>query len=119
MTMHNPMPAYDGRFEFDLADRMRRALRVSGVSVHEMADYLEVTRGTVSTWINGRVSPSAQTLMLFAMRTGMPYAWLKTGTAPSEDEAVDVRPEGFEPPTFCSVVDIADWRLATDVEVTA
>lgn len=65
--------------EFDEADRMRKALRVSGVSVQEMADYLGVTRGTVSTWINGHIEPSTQTLMLWAMRTGVPFEWLTEG----------------------------------------
>jgi transcriptional regulator with XRE-family HTH domain len=66
--------------EFDLADRMRKALRASGTGVQEMADYLEVGRNTVSTWINGRIVPSAQTIRLWALRTGVPYAWLRTGT---------------------------------------
>jgi len=67
--------------EFDTADRMRKSLRVSGYTVHDMAEYLGVTRGTVSTWINGHVEPSVQTLMLWAMQTGVPYEWL-TGGAP-------------------------------------
>lgn len=62
--------------DFDLADRMRKALRVSDVSVQDMADFLGVTRGTVSTWINGHIHPSTQTLRLWAARTGVPYEWL-------------------------------------------
>lgn len=66
----------DKELEFDLADRMRKALRVSDVSVQDMADFLGVTRGTVSTWINGHIHPSTQTLKLWAARTGVPYEWL-------------------------------------------
>ena len=66
--------------EFDLADRMRKALRTSGIGVQEMADYLEVGRNTVSTWINGRIVPSAQTVRLWALRTGVSYPWLREGT---------------------------------------
>lgn len=73
--------------EWDLADRMRKALRHAGVAVQEIADYLEVDRSTVSTWINGRNQPSRQTLRLWAMRTGVPYAWLKEGS--------EVRTPGF------------------------
>jgi hypothetical protein len=40
-----PVPAWD------LADRLRKTLRESGVGVQEMADYLEVSRNTVSAWI--------------------------------------------------------------------
>ena len=65
--------------EFDLADRMRKALRTSGVGVQEMADYLGVARNTVSTWINGRIEPSTQTKRLWALRTGVPFEWLEHG----------------------------------------
>lgn len=65
--------------EWDLADRMRKALRSSGWSVQEMADYLEVAPTTVSTWINGRNRPSPSAVRLWAMRTGVPYEWLVSG----------------------------------------
>ena len=65
--------------EWDLADRMRKALRSSGTGVQEMADYLGVARNTVSTWINGRIEPSTQTLRLWAMRCEVPYEWLLDG----------------------------------------
>ena len=102
--------------EFDLADRMRKTLRATGISVQEMADYLDVTRGTISTWINGRIAPSTQTLRLWALRTGAPYAWLKDGVnegspAPTGTGLPQgVRAKGFEPPTFCSVV----WLFPQD-----
>jgi transcriptional regulator with XRE-family HTH domain len=65
--------------KWDQPDRMRKALRVSGVSVQEMADYLDVDRSTVSTWINGRIKPSITTLRLWALRTGVPFTWLHHG----------------------------------------
>ena len=58
---------------------MRKSLRTSGVGVQEMADYLGVARNTVSTWINGRIEPSTQTIRLWALRTGVPYEWLRDG----------------------------------------
>ncbi len=73
--------------EFDLADRMRKALRTSGVGSMEMADYLGVTRATVSNWINGHVKPSLQSLRLWAMRTGVDFDWLRTGEDPHQLEA--------------------------------
>ena len=82
MSVEREMSA---RLEFDLADRMRRALRISGVTVQDVADYLGVARNTVSTWINGHIVPSKQTLRLWAMKTGVPFAWLETGTAPADD----------------------------------
>lgn len=62
--------------EWDLADRMRKSLRASDIGVQEMAEYLGVSRNTVSTWINGRITPSRQTVRLWALRTGADYDWL-------------------------------------------
>lgn len=71
--------------QWDVADRMRKALRHSGVGVQEIAEYLDVSRNTVSTWINGRIEPSTQTLRLWALRCGVPYDWLRDGKAPGGD----------------------------------
>jgi transcriptional regulator with XRE-family HTH domain len=65
--------------EWDVADRMRKAMRSAGIGVQEIADYLGVARNTVSTWINGRIAPSRQTLRLWALRCGVSYDWLKDG----------------------------------------
>lgn len=67
--------------EWDLADRMRKALRQSDLSVHEMAAYLGVSRTAVSTWINGRIEPGHQTLLLWALRTGVSFEWLTESLA--------------------------------------
>ncbi len=67
------------RFEMDQADRMRKALRVSDVSVQEIADSVGVNRNTVSAWINGRGKPNQRQLAAFALRTGAPIEWLKSG----------------------------------------
>lgn len=61
---------------------MRKALRTSGVSAQQMADYLDVSRNTISNWINGRVTPSTQSVRLWAIRTGVPYEWLQNGVQP-------------------------------------
>lgn len=83
-------PAYLSRRlkpAWDLADRMRKALRHSGLGVSEMADYLGVGRNTVSTWINGWISPSTQTLRLWAIRCDVSFDWLRSGA--------DIRRPGF------------------------
>jgi transcriptional regulator with XRE-family HTH domain len=83
---------------WDLSDRMRKALRHAGVSVQDMADYLEVTRGTVSTWINGRIEPSPQTLRLWALRCGVSYDWLRGDYSPHVRRARAVTVLGFRKP---------------------
>ncbi|MFC8733617.1 helix-turn-helix domain-containing protein [Luteimicrobium sp. NPDC057192] len=63
---------------------MRKALRVADVGVQEMADYLEVSRGAVGNWINGKAKPSPQSVRLWALRTGVPYEWLRDGESPRQ-----------------------------------
>jgi hypothetical protein len=67
--------AADGLPKWDLADRMTKSLRHAGLGVTEMAEYLDVDRSTVSTWINGRIEPNDRTMQLWALRTGIPYTW--------------------------------------------
>ena len=71
--MSEPDPAVP---QWDVADRMRKSLREASIGVTEIADYLDVSRTSVSNWINGRIPPSVQTLRLWALRTGVPYEWL-------------------------------------------
>lgn len=78
--------------EWDLPDRMMKSLRVAGLRAFQMAEYLDVTRGTVATWLHGKIRPSTQTLMLWSLRTGVPFGWLIEG-----DEWV--RRQGLEPRT--------------------
>lgn len=85
------------KLAFVKADRMRKSLTVANVSVQEIAEYLGVTRNTVGNWINGRIEPSVQTTRLWALRTGVPYAWLEDGDTPSP--APPVPPVGLEPTT--------------------
>lgn len=66
--------------EWDTADRMRKALREARINAGEMAAYLGVGRNTVSTWINGKIQPSTQTLRLWALRCGVSYEWLRNGS---------------------------------------
>ncbi|HEY9413144.1 MAG TPA: helix-turn-helix transcriptional regulator [Pseudonocardia sp.] len=107
--------------EFDLADRMRKALRTAGLTVQEMADYLGVTRTTASNWINGKVPPSKQSKRLWALRTGVSFEWLETGENPHQlvaDEGAEVlprldsnqQPAGYRP---------EPWPLATTLAAVA
>ncbi len=68
--------------EWDLADRLAKSLRISQMKAIEMAEYLEVHRNTVSAWLNGRSEPKRPQLIAWAIRTGLPYQWLKDGTSP-------------------------------------
>lgn len=75
-TQHHPVP------EWDLADRLGKALRVAGMSVAEMAIYLGVHRNTVSAWLHGRTPISGPAVRAWAIRTNVDYDWLNTGAEP-------------------------------------
>lgn len=69
--------------QWDAADRLAKALRQSGVSVANMADYLGVHRNTIGRYLNGRGGAAdRRTILLWAMRTGVPAAWLEHGVIP-------------------------------------
>ena|SRR5690242_7435784 len=87
MTQGGSVPTWD------LGDRLGKALRVAGVSVHEMAEYLGVSRNTVSNYTSCRVTPDRRTRMLWALRTGVSLAWLETGKEPPA-------PDGSRPPAW-------------------
>ncbi|MCV7102534.1 helix-turn-helix domain-containing protein [Mycobacterium palustre] len=64
---------------WDIADRLRKSLRESDIGVQEMADYLGVSRNTVSAWINGRGPINPESLPKWAELTGFPLGWLEDG----------------------------------------
>ena len=73
---------------FDRADRLRKSLRHADIGSQEMADYLGVSRNSVSNWINGRFVPSLAVLRAWAARTGVSLGWLVTGNPDAEDDDI-------------------------------
>ncbi len=80
--------------QFTLGDRMKKSLKVARLTRWDMASYLDVDPATVSSWMNDRIRPSRQTLILWAMQTEVSLGWLEHGILE------EVRPEGFEPPAY-------------------
>ncbi len=92
------MIASNELLEFDLADRMRKALRVADIGVQDVAETLQVSRTAVSRWINGRNVPRPRDLAAFAELTGVPVYWLETGKAPDlRPEAISYTPRDLNP----------------------
>jgi DNA-binding XRE family transcriptional regulator len=79
-----------------LAKRLRAARLLADLEQAELAELIGVARTTVSNWESGRTEPSATYFVRWANATGQPLEWLAEGV---------VRPEGFEPPAYCSVAD--------------
>lgn len=82
--------------QFETHDYVRKAVEVAGLSAGDFADAMGVSRNTVSRWLNGRARPSTAQMIAISVVTGVSLEWLTQGVA---------RPEGLEPPTFCSVAD--------------
>lgn len=81
----------------DLPKRLKAARLMADLEQADIAAAIGVARQTVSNWERGVSEPSATFFVRWAAATGQPLEWLAEG--------VSVRPEGFEPPTYCSVAD--------------
>lgn len=75
-----------------VGDRLNKALHHAGISVGEMSEYLGLSRNSVSAYINDRQAPKRQTLLLWAMRTGVAMEWIETGVERSDPTP----PDGME-----------------------
>jgi transcriptional regulator with XRE-family HTH domain len=73
----------DVRLRWDLADRLHKALRISGVSNAEMAAALGVHRNTVSNYLRGK-KVDRRTLVTWSITCGVPLQWLQTGEIPED-----------------------------------
>ncbi|MBK8168433.1 MAG: helix-turn-helix transcriptional regulator [bacterium] len=74
---------------FDLADRIRKAREIHGWDIGEMADRLEVSRGSVSGWERRKHAPHHKNLQDISRVSGVPLSWLlgEDGAPPSFDPA--------------------------------
>ena len=82
--------------EFETRHRMQLALERAGVSPHEMAGYLAVSRNTIGNWLAGRTRPPVSALRLWAQKCGVSYEWL---AGPPGHEGGMTRPRrGFRTP---------------------
>jgi len=68
---------------------MGKALRASGVSPRQMANYLHVHRNTISNYVHGKSKPTRATLIAWADITRFPLHWIETG-----EQSVNSPPDG-------------------------
>lgn len=91
--------------DFPLQDRLRRAREFAQMDQMVLAAAMGISRTSVGNYENGRRVPSKPYLRAWAEVTGVDLEWLETGMAPAaSDGSQVVRPKGFEPLTFWSVV---------------
>ena len=93
--------------QWDVADRLGKALRSSGVKPAQMALFLGVHRNTITNYTSGKVTPSRATLIAWADITRRPLHWIETG-----DQSVNSPPDGRPLPATSTPVDNDRYPVA-------
>lgn len=63
---------------FHVGDRLAKARELAGITQTEFGDAIGASRATVSRWERG-LGVKKSTILLYAMRTGVPSEWIETG----------------------------------------
>lgn len=69
-----------------LADRLRKARAHAGMDQSQLAEMLEVSRGTVANYERATVPARPLMVKMWAMATGVDAEWLRTGEDPRQGE---------------------------------
>lgn len=70
------MPRHPRVPPWTMGDKLRKAREESGLEQTELARELGISRGTVTNYERGHVTPRKAVVMAWAMRTGVPAEWL-------------------------------------------
>lgn len=79
--------------EWTIGDRMLKARTVAGLTQTELADYLGMSRVSLSRYETGHNRPPLTVLRLWALRCGVPLDWLRYGDTMPQPEVVAGRPK--------------------------
>ena len=66
--------------EWDLYDRLQKALRVRDITPTGLAKELGVHRNTINNYLSGRSPIDRRTILAWAMACGVSATWLEHGT---------------------------------------
>lgn len=73
--------------QWTIGDRLRKARSLTGLTTHQFADEIGVSQKTVSdAECDKRGVPRKILLNAYAMRTGVPVAWLVNGDIPGDNK---------------------------------
>lgn len=70
---------------FERHDRMAKAIAAAGSTRAKAAEYVGVRPETMSRYLSGKSEPPLSVVRSIALYTGVPFAWIQTGEAPSPD----------------------------------
>ena len=95
--------------QFTRGDRLRKARECAGITSHEMADRIGVSRQTVTRWEHGRHMPKAA-VVLWATITEVPVDWLEDdGDDPPLRCYFPVRPGSAKRPASRPSASASTW----------
>lgn len=96
--------------QWTLGDRLRKAREHAGLQQVELGDDLGIVRNTVGNYEGDHTRPQRPTIVLWALRCGVPLEWLLTGECARRDS----NPQPLDPNAdACAVIPItAARRLA-------
>lgn len=99
--------------DWDLQDRLHKAMRYAGLSTSELAEKIGVHRNTIANNLSGRTPVARRTLIAWALACGVPVGWLETGEVPTTSDPDDGL--GLDTPRtfgwFQPLVDQDDYAL--------
>jgi len=113
---------------FGLNDRLGKGRETAGVTQDRMAELLGCSRRTISRYERPGVKVPPAVVLAYHVACEIDLAWLASGTPsweggeqPWYSSERFARPEGLEPPTFCSVADLdreaAFWAIVEPAHV--
>ena len=79
--------------EWTVGDRLWKSRTVAGLTQTEMAEYLGMSRVSLSRYETGHNRPPLTVMRLWAMRCGVPLEWLRYGDTMPQPEVVAGRPK--------------------------
>lgn len=89
--MKNPSDLPGGKVpQWTLGDRLRKARHEAGIDITDMADDIGVTPRTISNYELDATRAPKLVIRQYALRTGVPVAWLEGGTFHPEGDNVRV-----------------------------
>ncbi|HXR41759.1 MAG TPA: helix-turn-helix transcriptional regulator [Acidothermaceae bacterium] len=71
--------------EWTMGDRLRKAREHAGLQQQELADEVGISRNSISSYELDHTKPQRPTLLLWALRCGVPLEWIVTGRVTVSD----------------------------------
>jgi len=84
--------------QWHTGDRLRKAREAAGLTQQQLAEFVEISRATVSAYENNAKKPSGPFLVVWAARTGVSKDWIRTGNT-------DIGQDDYRRPSYALLND--------------